>query len=95
MESSYRGNLTEGTGKSVRVMEVSSYRESTWAQGLTFQRFCYGTFSYTRMLNKIFIYMKFQPKFLIFFAEFEITSVIYIRGLGFEPGGIDEIIFCF
>ena len=26
MESNYRGNLTEGTEKSVRVMESSNYR---------------------------------------------------------------------
>ena len=29
IDSNYRGNLTEGTEKSLLVMEVSSYREST------------------------------------------------------------------
>ena len=32
IESSYRGNLTDGTEKSVRVTEVSSYRGSSYGE---------------------------------------------------------------
>ena len=32
IESNYSGNFTEGTEKSVRVMEVSSYRGSSYRE---------------------------------------------------------------
>ena len=32
IESDYRGNLTEGTKKSVRIMEVSAYRGSDYRE---------------------------------------------------------------